>query len=143
MDLSFSENQCRECGKPLLGRLDKKYCDDQCRSNFNNRNKRLHEKMIVNTNSQLRKNRTILKTLCPTGKATVRRSVLRDMGFDFQLFTGIFSTKGSTYYFSYEYAFTPQIDQKGVEKVVIVQRQNYMENKFDPWKYLTLKNLSP
>ena len=143
MDLSFSENQCRECGKPLLGRLDKKYCDDQCRSNFNNRNKRLHEKMIVNTNSQLRKNRTILKTLCPTGKATVRRSVLRDMGFDFQLFTGIFPTKGSTYYFSYEYAFTPQIDQKGVEKVIIVQRQNYMENKFDPWKYLTLKNLSP
>ncbi|MFA6947300.1 MAG: DUF2116 family Zn-ribbon domain-containing protein, partial [Pedobacter sp.] len=31
------ERECLDCGAALRGRTDKKFCDDQCRSNFNNR----------------------------------------------------------------------------------------------------------
>ena len=29
------EKRCLECGDVIKGRADKKFCDDQCRSNYN------------------------------------------------------------------------------------------------------------
>jgi predicted nucleic acid-binding Zn ribbon protein len=77
---------CMECGKPLVGRIDKKFCNDQCRFQYNNKKKRVHEAAILNINQQLRKNRTIIKSLNPVGKTTVRRSLLKNMGFSFEFF---------------------------------------------------------
>ncbi len=57
---TFAPKTCRTCGKPLTGRLDKKYCDDQCRSSYNNRSRQSHEKQITETYRQIRRNRTIL-----------------------------------------------------------------------------------
>ena len=134
--------ECPECGKEIKGRLDKKFCDDFCRNAFNNKARRPHELMIKNTNSQIRRNRRILKILCPSGKATVRREILINMGFDFSFFTSIYSGKGQVYYISYDFAFTPIIENKKysgekLEKVLIVQRQEYMAAKnFNPWSYL-------
>lgn len=87
----------------------------------------------METNRALRRNRTILKTLCPTGKATVRKSVLADLGFSFQLFNTIFRSKENTYYFSHEFGYMPITDEKGIKKVVIIQKQDYMNKPFDPW----------
>jgi hypothetical protein len=115
--------ECKECGKPLIGRIDKKFCNDQCRFQYNNKKKRVHEAAILNINQQLRKNRTIIKSLNPVGKTTVRRSLLKNMGFSFDFLTHTYRTdKGITYYFIYEYGYTLIED----EKIVLVTYQEYM-----------------
>jgi len=49
---------CLACNEPLMGRSDKKFCDDQCRNDYNN-------KLNSDENNFMRKNRKILKAICP------------------------------------------------------------------------------
>jgi len=131
-----ANTNCQECGKIIRGRLDKKFCDAYCRNAFNNKTKRGDEQLIMMTNSSLRKNRRILKTLSPVGKSTVRKEVLAALGYDFNIFSSMYRTsKGSIYYLCYEYGFNPIIDSRGVEKAVIINRQDYMADWL-PWKYV-------
>lgn len=119
---------CPVCNENFLGRLDKKFCSDQCRAAFHNKGKRSNEKTIYETNIILRRNRSILKRLNPVGKSTVRVIYLEEHGFDFGFFTNIFKTSaGNVYYCCYEYAY---MVVEGKEKVLIINRQNYMNN----WK---------
>lgn len=95
----------------------------------------------METYRRLRRNRTILKSLCPTGKATVRREVLTEMEFDFGLFTAIFPSRNNVYYFSHEFGYMPLKEQslsegQPVHKVLIIQRQPFMAKPFDPWQFL-------
>jgi hypothetical protein len=93
------------------------------------------ERVIVNLNKALRKNRSILKKLCPIGKATVRREVLIELGYDTTFFTSIFLTSTKQiYYICYDYAFMPIVDNN-IQKALIVTKQQYM-NLWDPWKYV-------
>lgn len=116
-------NKCLECGSPIIGRLDKKFCNDQCRHLFNNKKKRKHEAAILNINSILRKNRSILKSLNPVGKTTVRRTLLENSAFNFNFHTHIYRTNsGITYYFCYEYGYALAPD----EKILLVTYQHYM-----------------
>jgi len=126
---------CPICQAPISGRMDKKYCGDQCRSTANNKKKLETQRILLVTNQALRKNRTILKTLCPQGKATVRKEVLVMLGYDFTLFCSLFMTsKKQLYYMCYDYGFTP-INENGVEKALIITRQNYMGD-WNPWKFI-------
>ena len=127
-------NFCLSCNSKLIGRSDKKFCDAQCRSTYHNQNKPVHEMLIQQTNSILRKNRGILAHYCPQGKATVRKEVLEKSGYQFEYFTNIFHISNGIYYFCYEYGFRP-IFERSIPKLLIVQRQEYM-NKIptDPWK---------
>lgn len=126
---------CPVCGDSFRGRIDKKYCSDQCRATANNQNRKKSEKAILATNRVLRKNRTILKTLCPIGKATVRKSVLDSMGYDYDIFSSLFmANNGNLYYLCYDYGFSP-IVQKGVERALIITRQNYV-GTWQPWKFI-------
>jgi hypothetical protein len=132
----MKKNKCKECGKTLHGRLDKRFCDAYCRNAFNNKIKRRDEQYVLNTNRILRKNRRILKTLSPIGKSTVRKEILQAMGYDFNVFSSMYrSPQGLIYYLCYEYGFSPIIDKKGVEKALIINRQQYMYN-WQPWKYV-------
>lgn len=127
--------KCPICGGPFTGRTDKKYCSDQCRYIANNNHKIESERPILEINKQLRKNRSILKKLCPVGKAIVRKEVLDAMGYDVTVFSSIFLTSGKQlYYICYDYAFTP-IKEHGVEKALIVTKQDFM-NFWNPWKYV-------
>lgn len=136
----FQAKVCLNCKEALQGRVDKKFCSDQCRATYNNQNKSPHEDAIKKLNAQLRLNRTILKTLCPTGKATVRREVLAEMGFSFRHFTSAYGAASNLYFLCYDYAFKP-INERSQEhgqltqKVLIVQQQDYMR-AFDPWEHL-------
>lgn len=126
---------CLTCKTPMRGREDKKYCSDQCRATANNHNRKATEKEIIFTNKVLRKNRKILKTLCPVGKSTVRRTVLESMGYNFSIFSSLYYPNSSNlYYFCYDYGFSP-IVQKGVERALIITRQNYV-GKWEPWKFI-------
>ena len=35
--MTVVSKQCLECDEPLFGRVDKKFCNDQCRNAYNNR----------------------------------------------------------------------------------------------------------
>ncbi len=99
---------CQECNEPIKGRADKKFCDDSCRNEFNNRMNKDSKNLIRNTNNRLRKNYRILEALNPDDKRKISRSKLIEKGFDFNYFTSIYTTKvGTVYYFVYNQGYLP------------------------------------
>jgi hypothetical protein len=97
---------CLDCATPLKGRSDKKFCDDQCRSNYNNRLLSETNTILKQVNAILKKNRQVLEKHNPEGKTRVKQSTLRKDGFNFDYHTHIYETqKGSIYYFCYEYGY--------------------------------------
>ena len=99
---------CLECGDPIQGRADKKFCCDQCRVTYNNRLNSDDTNHVRNVNYTLRKNRRILMALNATGKTKVSREKLIRKGFDFGYFTNTYKTKdGAIYYYCYEQGYLP------------------------------------
>ncbi len=116
--------RCLQCGEIIIGRIDKKFCDAQCRNSYNNKTKRDTEKRIIEVNRILRRNRKILKQFNPEGKTTVRKEYLEKLNFNFSFHTHTFTTiNDNTYKFCYEYGYLNLDD--GV-KVLIVNEQSYM-----------------
>jgi len=100
------ERLCLDCGSPIRGRADKKYCDDSCRSNYNNRLNTEDNLVIKRVNNILKKNRAILATLNPNGKTKVSGKKLVSAGFKFEFHTSSYKTQnGNTYTFCYEYGY--------------------------------------
>lgn len=97
---------CLECGTPVYGRSDKKFCSDQCRNAYNNKNVGYNNSLVRKTNSILRKNRLILKELNPTGKTKIHKNQLTKRGFNFNYHTSLYTTKANkTYFFCYEHGY--------------------------------------
>ena len=133
--------KCLVCSLPITGRRDKKYCSDQCRFLHNNKKKNITEEPILTVNRSLRKNRSILKSLCQAGKATVRKELMDSLGFDFNRFTNLYMTnQKQVYYLCYDYGFTPLIDKNGIEKALIISKQEYMNN-WNPWRFVKQKTV--
>nr|MBC7613627.1 DUF2116 family Zn-ribbon domain-containing protein [Pseudopedobacter sp.] len=102
------EKHCLDCGQKIIGRADKKFCDDQCRSNYNNRLRAEDQTTIKKINHILLKNRKILIELNPEGKVKVTKSKMEKAGFNFAYFTHIYETaKGAQYKFCYEFGYLP------------------------------------
>lgn len=102
------ERTCPECGDKIIGRIDKKFCSDGCRNTHNNRQNKDAVNLIRNTNNKLRKNWRILEQLNPNQKTKTTKRKLDDLGFDFNLFTSIYTTKaGTIYYFIYNQGYLP------------------------------------
>lgn len=107
----MSEKLCLECGDPLLGRADKKFCSDQCRNTFNNRMNSDSTNLVRNINNQLRKNHRILTELNPEGKTKIHKDKLLAKGFSFKYNTHSYTTqKGTTYFFTYDQGYLPMED---------------------------------
>ena len=101
-----AEKVCLECGEKLKGRMDKKFCSDQCRITYNNKLNSDETKYMRNVNNALRKNRRALMELNLTGKTVVNRSKLLEKGFDFTYFTDTYTTKdGALYKYCYEQGY--------------------------------------
>ncbi len=99
-------NLCKECNRELFGRIDKKFCSDQCRTSYNNQKNRSVNSYVRQVNSILKKNRKILVALNPNGKMKLHRDKLLDKGFNFDYFTNIYTTKkGGVYYFCYDQGY--------------------------------------
>ncbi len=102
------ERACLECGERLVGRIDKKFCNDGCRNTYNNRVNKDTRNLVRNINNRLRKNYRILEELNPGEKTKVSRSKMMARGFDFNYFTSIYTTKaGTIYYFVYDQGYLP------------------------------------
>jgi len=120
----MQHKHCLECGEEIIGRADKKYCSDDCRSSYNNRMNGNANNLMRNINNILRKNRRILAELNPKGKAKVHREELLTRGFKFNYFTNTYQTKsGKTYYFCYDYGYL-ELDN---DYFALVERQSYVD----------------
>lgn len=130
----MSNATCLVCNTSIRGRADKRFCGDQCRSIHNNKIRQTkEEKRILTDNKILRRNRTILKSLCPAGEAIVEKKILESLGYKVGYFTSTYTTRDkTTYYICYDYAFTPVV-RSGVRKALILLRQNFMRFQ-DPWR---------
>lgn len=98
---------CLYCEEAIAGRADKKFCDDQCRTSYNNKLKS-ESQFVREVNITLRKNRKILEELIvpSEGKGKTTRQKLIAKGFSFTYFTHTYTTRaGTTYFFCYEYGY--------------------------------------
>ncbi len=102
------ERTCPACGEIITGRADKKFCGDHCRNIYNNYLNKDSKNLIRNTNNRLRKNYRILESLNITDKTKTTKEKLLQMGFSFDYFTSIYTTKsGSTYFYLYDQGYLP------------------------------------
>jgi hypothetical protein len=118
------KKNCNECGEAFMGRLDKRFCSDACRSTFHNRRNSDANNFVRNVNNILRKNRRILERLNARGKAYLHRDRLLAEGFQFNYFTNEYRTKsGNLYRFVYEQGYILKDDGY----LTLVVRQEYVE----------------
>ena len=112
---------CLDCGKPVNGRSDKKFCDDACRNNYNNKLQTDANDYVKKVNNILRKNRRIIEGLMPKeGKVTVSEKKLKEAGFNHDFHTGIYETKsGTVYRLCYEYGYMKIEDNR----YILVKRE--------------------
>ena len=120
----LSEKSCPECGSPIRGRADKKFCSDECRSSFNNTKNRSTNNMLRRINGVLKRNRDILLKYNPDGKARVAKSKLQNAGFNYSYHTNSYTTKaGKTYFFCYDQGYL-ELEN---EMLSLVHKQDYIE----------------
>lgn len=97
---------CLECGEKIIGRADKKFCNDACRNAYNNKQNKDSSNLMRNINNKLRKNYRILRETNIDGKTKIAKSKLDSLGFDFDYFTNLKVYKnGSEYKFIYDYGY--------------------------------------
>ena len=75
---------CLDCGEPLKGRADQKFCNDLCRNSYNNKKLGSTTNVMRNINRILKLNHSILNELNPEEKSTTIKSVLEKKGFNFK-----------------------------------------------------------
>ncbi|MDO7135334.1 hypothetical protein [Algibacter lectus] len=126
--MKLKKNECLSCGKELIGRSDKIYCDLHCKSSYHYR-KSLDEapRFYNKVDNQLKLNRKILKNFNKSGKATVRAKVILDLGFNPKYFTHYWKNqRDDVYLFVYEFGFLKK-KENNVEKYILIKWQEYME----------------
>ena len=120
------EKKCLECGTEIFGRIDKKFCSDQCRNTYNNRFNAISNSYIRKVNYILRKNRRIMEEIIEKSEKDVKRvtrNFLLDKGFDFGYYTNIYKTKKAKYYyFCYEYGYNVLEDNY----LAVVRKEEYL-----------------
>lgn len=95
-----------DCKSPLHGRVDKKFCNDYCRSNYNNSLRAESNNTIKVVNLILKKNRDILERFVTNGNTSINRLSLLAAGFDLHYHTHTFyAEKGELYICCYEYGY--------------------------------------
>ncbi|SMC43396.1 hypothetical protein [Moheibacter sediminis] len=103
---------CLECGDKIIGRADKKFCNDGCRNTYNNKQNKDSSNRMRNVNNRLRKNHRILSELkFKDNKTQTTNEVLESKGFDFNFFTNFKVYKNGA-----EYRFIYNIGYKFIEE---------------------------
>ncbi len=103
----MEQRKCLDCGEPLKGRADQKFCNDLCRNSYNNKKLGKSSNFMRKINRILKKNHKLLEELNPDGKTTTYKSVMEKQGFNFDYYTNIYTTKtGRHYYFVYDQGYS-------------------------------------
>ncbi|MBS1549216.1 MAG: hypothetical protein JSS94_05035 [Bacteroidetes bacterium] len=98
---------CLECGDPIIGRSDKKFCNDGCRNAYNNKANSDQSNLMRMIHHKLRNNYRILSALnFVEGKHKNTQSHLKSLGFNFEYITHLKTYKnGSEYRFLYDIGY--------------------------------------
>ena len=85
---------CLNCGKVLIGRADKKFCDSLCRMQYHNAKK--NESCAIRNRiiTALNKNYRILTNLLASGKDNAELSELEQLGFIPHCITSVIESDG-------------------------------------------------
>lgn len=115
---------CLQCGAILLGRPDKKFCDDHCRSSFNNQQYAQTHQTVRHVNRILIKNRKILEDLFIKKPAVkIKKDLLAELGFNFNYFTQIKQIRGiHNYFVCYDFAYLCTKDEEVIIKNLLLQK---------------------
>lgn len=125
---TMEKKGCLECGEPIRGRTDKKFCTDACRNLFHYRTNNAPINYVRNVVNTLKRNRRILSELNPGGKAKVHRDKLVERGYNFMYHTNIYRTKvGNVYVFCFEHGFL----ELSENWYALVRRDEYLERSGD------------
>lgn len=120
----MAERVCLECESPLMGRKDKRFCNDYCRNSYHNKENEADNAYVRRVNSILRKNRRILSKMNTSGKTKVRALQLAEEGFNFHFYTNTYKTKsGNLYYFCYDQGYIKLDD----DWITLVVKQDYVK----------------
>ena len=115
---------CPVCNCEFEGRIDKKFCCDQCRNTFNNRQNQEITNYSRNINRILKNNRRVLNVFFEKTNYKVHRDKLITAGFNFDYMTNIYRTKtGKVYYFCYDLGYLIHDDGN----CTIVERKEYVD----------------
>ena len=97
---------CIFCGRELSGRSDKKFCDDNCRNNHSYKQNKYNNDVINKINKSLLYNRNILKSITKSRRKIVKKQILVNNKFNFDMMTGVRRTqKQQEYKLVYDYAY--------------------------------------
>ncbi len=81
--------KCLDCGEPLSGRRDKKFCSDSCRVNYHNGKNISKNREIRSIYSILLRNRNILMKLWEQGNRVTDKDKLLMNDFNFTYHTHV------------------------------------------------------
>jgi len=121
---------CQDCGTILKGRTDKKFCDDHCRSHYNNAVNRDRDTNFKQINHILKKNTSILEKLVHKGIKTTTFHLLSATGFNFSFFTHqLYEQNEETCICCYDYGYKKINEEELIIKQVSHSLHNN-ENKY-------------
>lgn len=105
----MEKKRCQFCQQFIVGRNDKKFCDDHCRSAFNNKLNSFEYRQMKNVNAVLKRNRKILAELYETKNkeaTTIFERKIQELGFVFNFHTHIETLEGGiTCICCYDYGY--------------------------------------
>ena len=81
------ERHCLRCGTPFQGRIDKKFCCDDCRTDWNNERRRERDKKMREVNHILSANWKVLSDELRAGRSRRPAAELAARNFNFQIYT--------------------------------------------------------
>jgi len=111
----MTDRKCLECFEQLRGRTDQKFCSDQCRSAYNNKQYVESNTVIRMVNRILKKNYSILNSLNSEGKTTATKNDLQKKGYRFDYFTYTCTSRNSKVNnFCYDLGYREQENNKVV-----------------------------
>ncbi len=106
----MAKGECIECGDAFRGRADKKFCSDNCRSQYNNRRYQSN-KAVVKINKILKHNYRILKHIKQSiSKRSVPLEYLKMEGFIMDYCTHIQNNGKQKTQYCYDYGIRVQED---------------------------------
>jgi predicted nucleic acid-binding Zn ribbon protein len=115
----LTKKVCLDCEQPIQGRSDKKFCDDNCRTNFHNQQKQEEEKTIRQINSILKRNRSILIRLSGMNNVVVDKKCFIEANFNFHFCTHTRIIQKNTWTVIYDFAYYQSADEKvAIQRIV-------------------------
>ena len=101
-----NKKTCLNCDHKIIGRIDKKFCSDDCRVRYHNELNREVNSVANTINRILLKNRKILAYFCNRGKTTLPLLSVVAKGFNLNYFTHTYQIgKDNLYRFVYEHGY--------------------------------------